>query len=140
MISAYNPAGVQYDGNPLTRSLVGLPTIVSAQDIASGAGGDAAAQAAAAHPNTITDGQGMVPSSQYAIPSLSIDTQTGDCSQYTFGSWEWSQCMGQKASDAVGNAVSSTIGAPISDMLNRGLFGVLGLIVVAIGLWFTIAE
>jgi hypothetical protein len=147
---------IMYPGDPTIRGLARLPTMMSAADVAQGAGGSAIARTLSAAQTqfdafaNITSGSRSAQDVPYSSGGTGVPTPppvvgtppiagggtapaptTGgdDCSKYTIGSWDWSMCQGNKAADSL-NPFSGG-----GDWINRGLFGLMALVLVGFGLY-----
>lgn len=151
---------ISYPGDPTIRGLARLPTMMTAADVGQGAGGDtniarALVSAQSSFEQFISGGNGstsptslpyssmsnpnptppLAPTGPTTLPSVPTGGSTGaseDCSKFTVGSWDWSMCIGRKADNAVV--------APITDWLNRGLFGLLALVLVGFGVYIFVKD
>lgn len=66
-----------------------------------------------------------------ATPQGAASVPAGsDCSKYTIGSWDWSQCVGAKAQGAISSAVQ-----PSSTSWARLALGVLAILIIAIAVF-----
>lgn len=122
-------------GDPLQRGIAGLSTVMNVNDIQQGAGSALQQQGVSSLSQSMAATNNSAIATQQANASAS-STPT-DCSQYTIGSYDWSMCIGQAAQ----TAVNSSLGLDGNNSwLNRGLIGLLGLLVVAGGIVFFVVK
>jgi hypothetical protein len=129
-----NLATFAYSGDTLVRSLEDKTTLFTANDIQQGVGGSGVADLFKTMQDNFSDVQQSFvdASNKNGTTEQAINPATDDCSQYPVGSNNWMYCKGK----SIGTSISGNVLKPVTDILDRSLFGLLGVLVVGFGLYY----